>query len=116
SSLIAVHRAIESLRNGSCELALAGGVNVLASPRITVASSQAGMLSEQGRCMTFDARADGYVRSEGVAVLLLKPLGRAVADGDRIHGVIRASGENHGGRSSSPTAPNAAAQKQLLVE
>ncbi|MEX2631036.1 MAG: SDR family NAD(P)-dependent oxidoreductase [Tistlia sp.] len=116
SSLIAVHRAIESLRQGACDLALAGGVNVLASPRITVASSQAGLLSEDGRCMTFDARANGYVRSEGVAVLLLKPLARALADGDRIQGVIRASGENHGGRSSSPTAPNAAAQKQLLVE
>ena len=116
SSLIAVHRAIESMRHGNCDVALAGGVNVMASPRITVASSQAGMLSEDGRCMTFDQRANGYVRSEGVAVLMLKPLGKAVADGDRILGVIRASGENHGGRAASPTAPNAAAQKQLLVD
>jgi acyl transferase domain-containing protein/NAD(P)-dependent dehydrogenase (short-subunit alcohol dehydrogenase family)/acyl carrier protein len=116
SSLIAIHRAIESIRNGHCDVALAGGVNVLASPRITIASNQASMLSEDGRCMTFDARANGYVRSEGVAVLMLKPLHKAEADGDRVYGVIRASGENHGGRSSSPTAPNAAAQKQLLVD
>ncbi|MCX7366152.1 MAG: amino acid adenylation domain-containing protein [Alphaproteobacteria bacterium] len=116
SSLIAVHRAIESLRHGNCDVALAGGVNVMASPRITIASSQAGMLSEDGRCMTFDQRANGYVRSEGVAVLMLKPLGKAQVDGDRILGVIRASGENHGGRAASPTAPNAAAQKQLLVD
>ncbi|HEY0835949.1 MAG TPA: type I polyketide synthase, partial [Azospirillum sp.] len=116
SSLIAIHRAIESLRNGHCDLAIAGGVNVLASPRITVASSRAGMLSEDGRCMTFDQRANGYVRSEGVAMLLLKPLRRAVADNDRIHGIIRASGENHGGRAPSPTAPNASAQRQLLVD
>ncbi|HEY8357061.1 MAG TPA: SDR family NAD(P)-dependent oxidoreductase, partial [Ramlibacter sp.] len=116
SSLIAVHRAVESLRSGQCTLALAGGVNLLGSPRLTVASSQAGLLSEDGRCMSFDARANGYVRSEGAAVLLLKPLARAVADGDRIHGVILASGENHGGRSASPTAPNALAQRELLAD
>ena len=116
SSLIAIHRAIESLRHGNCDVALAGGVNVMASPRITIASSQAGILSEDGRCMTFDHRANGYVRSEGVAVVMLKPIGKALADGDRILGVIRASGENHGGRAASPTAPNAAAQKQLLVD
>ncbi|MFA6174053.1 MAG: SDR family NAD(P)-dependent oxidoreductase [Kiritimatiellales bacterium] len=116
SSLIAVNRAIESIRQGNCDIALAGGVNVLGSPRLTIASSQAGMLSEDGRCMTFDQRANGYVRSEGVAVLLLKPLHKAIADNDRIYGLIRGSGENHGGRSASPTAPNAAAQKQLLVD
>jgi acyl transferase domain-containing protein/acyl carrier protein/nucleoside-diphosphate-sugar epimerase len=116
SSLIAVNRAIESIRQGNCDMALAGGVNVLGSPRLTIASSQAGMLSEDGRCMTFDQRANGYVRSEGVAVLLLKPLHKAIADNDRIYGLIRGSGENHGGRSASPTAPNAAAQKQLLVD
>jgi acyl transferase domain-containing protein/NAD(P)-dependent dehydrogenase (short-subunit alcohol dehydrogenase family)/acyl carrier protein len=116
SSLIAVHRAIESLRQGACDVALAGGVNVLASPAITIASSRAGMLSEDGRCMTFDARANGYVRSEGAAVVMLKPLRTAIAEGDHIHGVIRASGENHGGRSASPTAPNSAAQTELLVD
>ncbi|WP_432804134.1 SDR family NAD(P)-dependent oxidoreductase [Azospirillum argentinense] len=116
SSLIAIHRAVESLRQGGCTMALAGGVNVIAGPRLTIASSQAGLLSEDGRCMTFDQRANGYVRSEGVAVLLLKPLARAIADGDRIQGVIRASGENHGGRSASPTAPNGAAQRKLLVD
>ncbi|MEX3629148.1 MAG: SDR family NAD(P)-dependent oxidoreductase [Burkholderia sp.] len=116
SSLIALHRAVESLRLGHCDLAIAGGASLLAHPRITIASSQAGMLSEDGRCMTFDARANGYVRSEGVAAVLLKPLARALADGDPIHGVIRASAENHGGRSASPTAPNGDAQRQLLVD
>ncbi|MFM8445695.1 MAG: SDR family NAD(P)-dependent oxidoreductase [Methylococcus sp.] len=116
SSLIAVHRAVESLRNGHCDLALAGGVNIMASPRLTIASSQAGLLSESGRCMTFDQRANGYVRSEGVGVILLKPLRRAVEDGDFIHGIIRGSGENHGGRAASPTAPNTDAQRALLLD
>ena len=115
SSLIAINRAIESIRHGSCDGAIAGGVNVMASPKITIASSQAGMLSENGRCMTFDKRANGYVRSEGVGAIFLKSLDKAIEDGDRIYGVIRANGENHGGRAASPTAPNAAAQKALLV-
>ncbi|MBM3653441.1 MAG: SDR family oxidoreductase, partial [Alphaproteobacteria bacterium] len=116
SSLVAVNRAVESLRAGSCDVALAGGVNVICGPRLTLASSDAGLLSPDGRCMTFDARANGYVRSEGVALVMLKPLRRAVADGDRIHGVIIGSGENHGGRAASPTAPNAAAQRRLIAE
>ncbi|MEL7281117.1 MAG: SDR family NAD(P)-dependent oxidoreductase, partial [Pseudomonadota bacterium] len=116
SSLIAIHRAIESLRMGTCTLALAGGVHVMASPRITLASAKAGMLSPTGRCMTFDDRANGYVRSEGAAMLVLKPLDTAQRDGDRILGVIRASGENHGGRASAPTAPNAAAQAELITD
>lgn len=116
SSLAAVHRAVESLRLGHCRMALAGGVNVLCHPRVTVACSRRGMLSEAGRCRSFDRRADGFVRSEGVGLLLLKPLRRAVEDGDHIHGLIRSSAENHGGRASSPYAPNGRAQKQLLIE
>ncbi|MCS1417593.1 MAG: Polyketide synthase PksL [Verrucomicrobia subdivision 3 bacterium] len=116
SSLVAVHRAVESLRRGECDLALAGGVNVMASPRITLGASRAGMLSEDGRCKTFDRRADGYGRGEGVAAVLLKPLERARREGDRIYGLICGSGENHGGRAASPTAPNPAAQQRLLVD
>ncbi|MCS1407962.1 MAG: Polyketide synthase PksN [Verrucomicrobia subdivision 3 bacterium] len=116
SSLVAIHRALESLRAGQCEMALVGGVNVMASPHVAVAASEAGMLSGDGRCKAFDSRADGYVRGEGVGVLWLKPLRRAVEDCDRIHGLIRGSAENHGGRAASPTAPNPVAQQALLVD
>ncbi|XKS59607.1 SDR family NAD(P)-dependent oxidoreductase [Candidatus Profftella armatura] len=116
SSLIAINRAIESLHLKNCDLALAGGVNILASPNITIASSKAGLLSENGRCMTFDQRANGYVRSEGVGVILLKPLKNAIIDNDHIYGIFRGNFENHGGHSSSPTSPNMLAQKQLLID
>ncbi len=115
SSLVAVHRAVESIRQGSCEMALVGGVNVIANPYLLIAASKAGMLSEDGRCRTFDKSANGYGRGEGVGVVLLKPLERALADRDQIHGVIRGSAENHGGRATSPTAPNPSAQQELLV-
>jgi acyl transferase domain-containing protein/thioesterase domain-containing protein/acyl carrier protein len=115
SSLIAVHRAIESIRHGSCEMALAAGVNVMATPTLTIGGSQAGMLSEDGRCKTFDSRADGYGRGEGVGVVFLKPLSAAIEAGDRIYGLILGSAENHGGKAASPTAPNPAAQRDLLV-
>ena len=115
SSLIALHRAIESLRAGSCDAALVGGVNLIANPYLMNDMSGAGMLSPDGRCKTFDRRADGYGRGEGVAAILLKPLSRAQADGDHIYGLIRGSAENHGGRATSPTAPNPSAQADLLV-
>ncbi|CAM2067521.1 Amino acid adenylation domain-containing protein [Sulfidibacter corallicola] len=115
SSLIAIHRAVESIRQGNCDMALAGGVNVIISPNLTLVSSMSGMLSEDGRCRTFDKRANGYGRGEGVGAILLKPLDKAVADGDRIYGLIRGSAENHGGRATSPTAPNPASQQDLLV-
>lgn len=116
SSLVAVHRAIQALRRGECELALAGGVNALLSPRLFIAFDRAGMLAPDGRCKTFDRRADGYVRGEGAGVVVLKPLHRALADGDHIHGVLRSSAVNHGGQAQSLTAPNARAQAELLVE
>ncbi len=115
SSLVALHHAVEAIRNGDCDLALAGGVNVLLSPTLTIAATKAGMLSADGRCKTFDASADGYVRGEGVGLVLLKPLERAIADGDDIYAVIRASVENHGGRTGSVTTPNPTAQTELLV-
>ncbi|WP_437836523.1 SDR family NAD(P)-dependent oxidoreductase [Sorangium sp. So ce1153] len=115
SSLVALHRAAGCLRSGECEAALVGGVNVMVTPDITVGASQAGMLSEDGRCKTFDRGADGYGRGEGVVALLLKPLGKAEADGDPIYGLIRGSAENHGGKATSATAPNPVAQQALLV-
>ncbi|UFR06751.1 SDR family NAD(P)-dependent oxidoreductase [Streptomyces sp. Go40/10] len=115
SSLVAVHRAVELLRSGASDLALAGGVNTIVSPDLHIGYSRAGMLSEDGRCKTFSARADGYVRGEGVGVLVLKPLSLAERDGDRVHGVILATAENHGGRAHSLTAPNPRAQADLLT-
>ncbi|KPA11138.1 polyketide synthase, partial [Candidatus Magnetomorum sp. HK-1] len=115
SSLVAIHRAINAIRNDRCQMAIAGGVNVLLSSRLTVALSQTGVLSDDGRCKTFDKSADGYVRSEGVGALLLKPLDQAEADHDHIYAVIKGSAENHGGRASSLTAPNPKAQADLLI-
>ncbi|HEY0791119.1 MAG TPA: SDR family NAD(P)-dependent oxidoreductase, partial [Chthoniobacterales bacterium] len=116
SSLVAIHRAIESIMSGSSEMAIAGGVNVLLSPGAFLAFGKAGMLAADGRCKTFDARANGYVRGEGVGAILLKPLSRAQRDGDRIWGVILGSAENHGGRVQSLTVPNPNAQAQLLQD
>ena len=116
SSLIAIHRAVENIRNGHCEMAIAGGVNALLSPEVTLSFSQAGMLSDDGRCKTFDQRANGYVRGEGVGVIVLKKLSLAEADGDMIYGVIRGTAENHGGKANSLTSPNPIAQKELLLK
>ncbi|NNC00624.1 hypothetical protein HI113_42950, partial [Corallococcus exiguus] len=115
SSLVAIHHAVQALRSGQCTLALVGGVNLLLSPHLYFAFSRAGMLSEDGRCKTFDASANGYVRGEGLGTLLLKPLSRAEADGDTIHAVIRGTAINHGGRAQALTAPNPKSQAELLV-
>ena len=116
ASLTAVHDAVAALRTGQCDMALAGGVNLIWSPNHFVAFSKAGMLSRDGRAKAFDEAADGYVRGEGGAVLLLKPLERALADGDPIHGVIRGVGVNHGGRTNSLTVTNPEAQADLIAE
>ncbi|PIS99323.1 hypothetical protein TSA1_00015, partial [Bradyrhizobium nitroreducens] len=116
SSLVAIHRAVLLLQSGQCELAVVGGVNTLLSPDAHTSFSKAGMLSKDGRCKTFSAQANGYVRGEGVGLLLLKPLGAAQRDGDHIHGLIRGSAENHGGKANSLTAPNPAAQAELIKE
>jgi amino acid adenylation domain-containing protein len=115
SSLVAIHRAIEAIRSGTCEMAIAGGVNVMLTPTLTLSFSKAGMLSDDGRCKTFDKRANGYVRGEGVGAIWLKPLPQAQADGDRIYAVIKGTAENHGGHATSLTAPNPNAQTQLLI-
>jgi acyl transferase domain-containing protein/NADPH:quinone reductase-like Zn-dependent oxidoreductase/thioesterase domain-containing protein/SAM-dependent methyltransferase/acyl carrier protein len=114
SSLVAVSLACDSLRAGTCETALAGGVNALISPQVSVGFSKASMLSPTGRCHAFDARADGYVRAEGAGVVLLKPLGRALADGDRIYAVIRGTAVNQDGHTSSMTVPSVDGQAAML--
>ncbi len=114
SSLVAVHQACQSLRNRECSLALAGGVNMLLSPQITVAFSQAQMMAADGRCKTFDAAADGYVRSEGCGLVVLKRLAEAQRDGDSILAVIRGSAVNHDGASNGLTAPSGPAQQEVI--
>ena len=116
SSLVAVHAACESLRSGESALALAGGVNLILSPALTINFSKAGAMAPDGRCKTFDARANGYVRGEGAGLVVLKPLTRAVADGDPIYAVIRGSAVNQDGRSNGLMAPNPRAQEAVLRE
>lgn len=114
SSLVAVHLAVRSLRGGECRLALAGGVNVILAPEYYINFSMARMLAPDGRCKTFDATADGYVRGEGCGVLVLKRLSDALHDGDRIIGLIRGTSINQDGRSSGLTAPNGLAQEAVI--
>jgi acyl transferase domain-containing protein/acyl carrier protein len=114
SALVAVHQACQALHSGDCDMALAGGVNVLLSPVTVVAASRARMLSPVGRCKTFDASADGYVRSEGCGILVLKRLSDAVRDGDRVCAVISSSAVNQDGASSGLTVPNGGAQQRLI--
>ncbi|MCW2517157.1 MAG: beta-ketoacyl synthase, partial [Mycobacterium sp.] len=114
SALVAVHQACQALRFGDCDMAVAGGVNVLLSPVTVVAASRARMLSPGGRCKTFDASADGYVRSEGCGILVLKRLSDAERDGDRICAVIPSSAVNQDGASSGLTVPNGGAQQRLI--
>jgi acyl transferase domain-containing protein/NADPH:quinone reductase-like Zn-dependent oxidoreductase/acyl carrier protein len=114
SSLVALHHACRALSAGDVDAALVGGVNILASPFGFVSFSQATMLSPTGLCHAFSARADGYVRSEGGVVLALKTLERAVADGDRIHAVIRGTSVNSDGRTNGISLPAEAYQADLL--
>ncbi|WP_082022569.1 type I polyketide synthase [Mycolicibacterium setense] len=114
SALVAVHQACQALHSGDCDMALAGGVNVLLSPVTVVAASRARMLSPVGRCKTFDESADGYVRSEGCGILVLKRLSDAQRDGDNICAVIPASAVNQDGASSGLTVPNGGAQQRLI--
>jgi acyl transferase domain-containing protein/NAD(P)-dependent dehydrogenase (short-subunit alcohol dehydrogenase family)/acyl carrier protein/ubiquinone/menaquinone biosynthesis C-methylase UbiE/ribosomal protein S18 acetylase RimI-like enzyme len=114
SSLVAVHQAIQSLRTGQSEVAIASGASLMLAPRLSIIFSKAGMLAADGRCKTFDAAADGYVRSEGCAAVVLKRLDEAQRDGDRILGVLRGSCINQDGASNGLTAPNLVAQEELL--
>ncbi|MBZ0285294.1 MAG: type I polyketide synthase [Anaerolineae bacterium] len=114
SSLVAVHLAMQSLRSGESQVALAGGVNFMMMPDVTVSLSKAHMMAPDGRCKTFDARADGFVRSEGCGVVVLKRFSDAQRDGDNVLAVIRGSAINHGGFSSGFTVPNKLAQESLI--
>jgi acyl transferase domain-containing protein len=114
SSLVAVDLACESLRSRSSNLALAGGVNVILSPELTISFSQAGMMAPDGRCKTFDTRGNGYVRGEGCGLVILKRLSDALAEGDSIIALIRGSAINQDGRSNGLTAPSMLAQQALI--
>lgn len=114
SSLVALHRAISALRRGECEAAIVGGVNALLDSGLFQAFDASGMLSAAGRCASFDAAADGYVRGEGVGALFVKPLSAAQADNDAIHAVILGSAVGHNGHSPSLTAPRPQSQAQVL--
>jgi len=116
SSLVAVHSACESLRRGESSVALAGGANVILSPVLSVNFTKAGFLAPDGRCKAFDARANGYVRAEGAGMVVLKPLSRAMADGDSIYAVIRGGAVNQDGRSNGLMAPNGRSQMAALRE
>ncbi|HHO51892.1 MAG TPA: SDR family NAD(P)-dependent oxidoreductase, partial [Deltaproteobacteria bacterium] len=114
SSLVALHLAVTALRRGECELALAGGANAIVGPEHSVLLSQAGALSPTGRCRTFDADADGYVRGEGAGMVVLRRLSDAIADGDPILAVIRGTAVNHDGPSSGLMVPHGPAQATVI--
>ncbi|HEY8023894.1 MAG TPA: amino acid adenylation domain-containing protein, partial [Burkholderiaceae bacterium] len=114
SSLVALRRGVLALQNGESSMAIVGGVNTIITPEGHISFSKAGMLSVDGRCKTFSSTANGYVRGEGAAMLVLKKLSHAERDGDHIYGLVRGTAENHGGRANSLTAPNPTAQANLL--
>jgi acyl transferase domain-containing protein len=114
SSLVAIHHAVHSLRRGECDLALAGGVNLILSPDITVALSRSRMMAPDGRCKAFDESANGFVRGEGCGVLVLRRLSDALAAGDTVLATIVGSAANQDGRSNGLTAPNGAAQEAVI--
>ncbi|WP_190153299.1 type I polyketide synthase, partial [Streptomyces humidus] len=114
SSLVAVHLAVRALLTGDCDLALAGGVNLMLSEETTARIDEFGALSPDGRCHTFDERANGYVRGEGGGFVVLKSLDRALADGDRIYCVVRGSAVNNDGRSDALAVPSVDGQREVL--
>ncbi len=114
SSLVALNQACQGLRAGDCDLALAGGVNAILTPWPTIYFSRGRFMAPDGRCKTFDARGDGYVRGEGCGVVVLKRLSDAVGDGDRILAVVRGSAVNQDGASSGLTVPNGPAQEKVI--
>src|SRR6202012_4341149 len=116
SSLVGVHQACQALLLGECDLALAGGANVLINPATMITFSHAQMLAPDGRCKTFDAAADGYVRGEGCGVIVVKRLADAIRDGDRIRAVIRGSAINQDGASGGLTVPNGIAQQRVIAD
>lgn len=116
SSLVAVNRAIQSIVNNESEIALAGGVSLIFSPNSMISADKMGILSKTGSCKTLDQNADGYVKGEGIGIVILKPLSKAIEDKDPIYAVIKSSSVNHGGKATSLTAPNSKLQSELLVD
>ena len=114
SSLTALHYACQSLRQGECDAALTGGVHLVLNPAISIVFAKARMLAEDGRCKTFDATADGYVRSEGCGVVMLKRLSDALADGDNVLALVKGTALNQDGKSQGFTAPNESAQEEVI--
>src|SRR3712207_1695058 len=114
SSLVATHLACQSIWNGQSDMALVGGVNLILRPEGTIGFSKASMLAPDGRCKSFDARANGYVRAEGAGVVVLKPLSKALADGDPIYAVVHGTAVNQDGRTTGISLPNRAAQETML--
>ncbi|MCB9941402.1 MAG: AMP-binding protein [Planctomycetaceae bacterium] len=114
SSLVSVYQACQSLHAGECDMAIAGGVNLILSPETMVALCKLTALAPDGRCKTFAAAADGYVRGEGCGIVVLKRLKYAVRDGDMVYAKIRSAVVNHDGASNGLTAPNGQAQKRLI--
>lgn len=114
SSLISIAQAVGHLRSGECDMALAGGVNILQTSHITESFNKSGMLSKTGRCRTFSDDADGYVRGEGVGLIVLKRLEDAQKDNDQIWGVIKGYAHNQDGKSNGLTAPNGKAQEAVV--
>ncbi|UKZ66517.1 Type I Iterative PKS [Trichoderma atroviride] len=115
-SLVGLHVACQSLRSGDCDTALVGGANLFLSPNMFNALSNQGFLSPDGLCKAFDASADGYGRGEGFAALVLKPVEKAIRDGDTIRAIIRGSATNQDGKTRSMTMPNGEAQEELIRE
>ena len=115
ASLVALHVAMQSLNSGECGTALVGGVNLICHPDLSLGYHKAGMLSPDGLCKVFDAGANGYVRSEGAVMMMLKPLERALEDKDQIHAVLKGSASNHGGLAGGLTVPNPKKQSELLT-
>ena len=115
SSLVAIHEATQAIAHGECEVALAGGVNVMVHPEVFVTMCKGGFLSPDGRSKSFDAAADGYGRGEGAGIIVLKPVEAAVHDGDRIYAVIEGTGANQDGRTMGITVPNGTAQRDLAL-
>ena len=116
SSLVAVHTAYESLKNGTSDIAIAGGVSIPTSPQFHLFASSAGLLSPSGQCRAFDKDADGFIPGEAVGAVILKPLKAAMAEGDHIYAVIRGSSLNQDGKSNGITSPNGVSQTELERE
>ena len=114
SSLVSIHQACQALQAGEINVAISGGVNLILSPELSVVFAKAGMLAPDGKCKTFDAAANGYVRGEGCGIIILKKLSDALADGDRVQAVIRGTAVNQDGRSNGITAPNGPSQVRVI--